>query len=72
MSWWLRDESRLAPLAFYDDSYTFDLKRAFAICDEMQEAQLDLPWDCRTRVDASLKSCWHSLRNKLSAYPLWR
>ena len=37
--------------AFYDDTFTFDVNRAVAICDEMQKRKIDLPWDCRTRVD---------------------
>lgn len=48
---WLRDEYHAGAFAFYDDTFTFDLKRAFAICDEMQKRGVDLPWDCRTRVD---------------------
>ncbi len=48
---WLRDEFHAGAYAFYDDTFTFDLKRAYAICDEMQKRKVDLPWDCRTRVD---------------------
>jgi radical SAM superfamily enzyme YgiQ (UPF0313 family) len=48
---WLRDEFNAGAFAFYDDTFTFDLKRAHAICDEMQKRKVDLPWDCRTRVD---------------------
>lgn len=48
---WLRDEFHAGAFAFYDDTFTFDLKRAHAICDEMQKRKVDLPWDCRTRVD---------------------
>ncbi|MCL2359534.1 MAG: B12-binding domain-containing radical SAM protein [Nitrososphaerota archaeon] len=48
---WLRDEFGAGAYAFYDDTFTFDLNRAFAICDEMQKRRVDLPWDCRTRVD---------------------
>lgn len=48
---WLRDEYHAGAFAFYDDTFTFDLKRAHAICDEMQKRKVDLPWDCRTRVD---------------------
>ena len=48
---WLRDKFNAGAYAFYDDTFTFDLKRAYAICDEMQKRKLNLPWDCRTRVD---------------------
>ena len=48
---WLRDEFGAGAFAFYDDTFTFDVPRAIAICDEIQKRKLDLPWDCRTRVD---------------------
>lgn len=48
---WLRDEFGGGVFAFYDDTFTFDVKRAIAICDEMNSRKFDLPWDCRTRVD---------------------
>jgi anaerobic magnesium-protoporphyrin IX monomethyl ester cyclase len=48
---WLRDEFGAGAFAFYDDTFTFDVNRAVAICDEMQKRKIDLPWDCRTRVD---------------------
>jgi radical SAM superfamily enzyme YgiQ (UPF0313 family) len=37
--------------SFYDDTFTFDRKRARDICKEMKTRKLDLQWDCRTRVD---------------------
>ena len=48
---WLRDEFGAGAFAFYDDTFTFDVNRAIAICDEMQKRKINLPWDCRTRVD---------------------
>jgi len=48
---WLRDEFGAGAFAFYDDTFTYDLQRAYAICDEMQKRKINLPWDCRTRVD---------------------
>lgn len=48
---WLRDEFGGGVFAFYDDTFTFDVKRAIAICDELKSRKFDLPWDCRTRVD---------------------
>jgi anaerobic magnesium-protoporphyrin IX monomethyl ester cyclase len=48
---WLRDDLGGGAFAFYDDTFTFDVPRAVAICDEMRKRKFDLPWDCRTRVD---------------------
>jgi anaerobic magnesium-protoporphyrin IX monomethyl ester cyclase len=59
---WLRDEFHAGAYAFYDDTFTFDLKRAYAICDEMQRRHVDLPWDCRTRVDRVSKELLAKLR----------
>ncbi|TRO49612.1 radical SAM protein [Candidatus Bathyarchaeota archaeon] len=48
---WLRDEHKADIFAFYDDTFTFNMNRAFKICKEIKNIGLDLPWDCRTRVD---------------------
>ena len=48
---WLRDTHGADVFAFYDDTFTFDKKRAYEICEEMKKRNFDLPWDCRTRVD---------------------
>ena len=48
---WLRDTHGADVFAFYDDTFTFDRKRANDICEEIKRRKLDLPWDCRTRVD---------------------
>jgi anaerobic magnesium-protoporphyrin IX monomethyl ester cyclase len=48
---WLKDTHGADVVAFYDDTFTFDIKRAYEICDEMKKRKFDLPWDCRTRVD---------------------
>jgi anaerobic magnesium-protoporphyrin IX monomethyl ester cyclase len=48
---WLRDVHGADIFAFYDDTFTFDIKRAYEICEEMKNRGFDLPWDCRTRVD---------------------
>lgn len=48
---WLRDVHGADVFAFYDDTFTFDTKRAYEICEEMRNRGFDLPWDCRTRVD---------------------
>ena len=48
---WLRDDFGGGAFAFYDDTFTFDVNRAIAICDEIKKRKFNLPWDCRTRVD---------------------
>jgi radical SAM superfamily enzyme YgiQ (UPF0313 family) len=48
---WLRDTFGAEAFAFYDDTFTHDISRAIAICNEMQARKFLLPWDCRTRVD---------------------
>ena len=48
---WLRDTHGADAFAFYDDTFTFDRKRAQEICEEMKARKVGLPWDCRTRVD---------------------
>jgi anaerobic magnesium-protoporphyrin IX monomethyl ester cyclase len=60
---WLRDTFGAGAFAFYDDTFTFDLDRAIAICDEMKARKFDLPWDCRTRVDRVSKELLTKLRS---------
>jgi radical SAM superfamily enzyme YgiQ (UPF0313 family) len=48
---WLRDVHKADIFAFYDDTFTFNINRAYKICEEIKNRGLDLPWDCRTRVD---------------------
>jgi anaerobic magnesium-protoporphyrin IX monomethyl ester cyclase len=60
---WLRDTFGAGAFAFYDDTFTFDLGRAIAICDEMKARKFDLPWDCRTRVDKVSKELLTKLRS---------
>ena len=48
---WLRDEWDADAFAFYDDTFTFEKKRAYDICQEIIDRKITLPWDCRTRVD---------------------
>jgi anaerobic magnesium-protoporphyrin IX monomethyl ester cyclase len=59
---WLRDTFGAGAFAFYDDTFTFDVQRAFAICDEMKARKFDLPWDCRTRVDRVSKELLAKLK----------
>jgi anaerobic magnesium-protoporphyrin IX monomethyl ester cyclase len=60
---WLRDTFGAGAFAFYDDTFTFDVNRAVAICDEMKARKLGLPWDCRTRVDKVSKELLTKLRS---------
>ncbi len=59
---WLRDTHGADSFAFYDDTFTFDMKRAFEICEEMKTRKIDLPWDCRTRVDRISKEILIKMR----------
>jgi anaerobic magnesium-protoporphyrin IX monomethyl ester cyclase len=59
---WLRDTFGAGAFAFYDDTFTHDINRAIAICDEMQARGFLLPWDCRTRVDRISKELLMKLR----------
>ena len=60
---WMRDVHHADIFALYDDTFTFDKKRANAICDEMKARKFDLPWDCRTRVDQITTEILTKLRN---------
>jgi len=60
---WLRDSHRADVIALYDDTFTFDKKRVAAICDEIRSRRFDVPWDCRTRVDAVNKEILTKLRD---------
>jgi radical SAM superfamily enzyme YgiQ (UPF0313 family) len=48
---WLRDKHKADIFAFYDDTFTFNINRAYEICELMIRKGFDIPWDCRTRVD---------------------
>jgi anaerobic magnesium-protoporphyrin IX monomethyl ester cyclase len=60
---WLRDEYGADAITFYDDTFTFDINRTMAICEEMKNKKFDTPWDCRTRVDRVTKEVLAKLRN---------
>jgi radical SAM superfamily enzyme YgiQ (UPF0313 family) len=38
-------------LQFYDETFTVNRSRVFALCDAMDQAGIELPWTCFTRVD---------------------
>ncbi|MBC7129905.1 cobalamin B12-binding domain-containing protein [Candidatus Bathyarchaeota archaeon] len=50
-------------VTFYDDTFTFDLKRVFEICREMKRRGVLPPWDCRTRVDMITKELLAEMRS---------
>lgn len=60
---WLRDTHHADAIAFYDDTFTVDKKRANEICDLIKQRKFDLPWDCRTRVDQINKEIMTKLKN---------
>jgi len=59
----LRDNYGADAFSFYDDTFTFDRKRARDICKEMKTRKVDLQWDCRTRVDRISKEDLAVLRD---------
>ena len=38
-------------IKFYDDVFTLDRKRIIAICRQLKEQRIDIPWSCETRVN---------------------
>ena len=38
-------------IKFYDDVFTLDRKRVIAICMQLKEQGIDIPWTCETRVN---------------------
>ncbi|MFC2056844.1 B12-binding domain-containing radical SAM protein [Chloroflexota bacterium] len=46
-----QDKLDIKELAFYDDVFTLDNKRAYAIADEMIKEGLSMRWTCETRVN---------------------
>lgn len=38
-------------ICFYDDTFTVDKERVIKFCQELIKKELDLVWECRTRVD---------------------
>lgn len=47
----LKSEFGVKEIAFYDDVFTLDKKRAHAIAEEMIKRGISLPWTCETRVN---------------------
>ena len=49
-------------LAFYDDVFTLDKKRAYAIADEIMRAGIKIDWTCETRVNLVDKELLHHMK----------
>ncbi len=48
---WLKEKYGIREIAFYDDSFTLDMDRAFKICEELIRRKLNIIWSCETRVN---------------------
>ena len=48
---WLKSEFNPDAFTFFDDTFTLDKARTYSICDEIIKREIDIPWDCQTRVD---------------------
>ncbi|RLI78254.1 B12-binding domain-containing radical SAM protein [Archaeoglobales archaeon] len=48
---WLNEKFGAKHIAFGDDTFTFNKKRVFEICDEIMRRGLDVEWSCSSRVD---------------------
>jgi len=49
-------------IAFYDDVFTLNKKRAYAIADVIMERELKIYWTCETRVNLVDKSLLHHMK----------
>jgi len=47
----LMDKFNVREVTFYDDVFTLDKKRVFAICEELERRRIRIPWTCETRVN---------------------
>jgi len=47
----LMEKFNVREIAFYDDVFTLDKKRVFAICEELGRRRIEIPWTCETRVN---------------------
>ena len=48
---WLQEQYGVREIAFYDDSFTLDMDRAYQICEEIIRRKLNIIWSCETRVN---------------------
>jgi len=47
----LKEKFGVKEIKFYDDVFTLDRKRVIAICIQLKEQGIDIPWSCETRVN---------------------
>jgi len=47
----LMEKFDVREITFYDDVFTLDKKRVFAICEELERRRIEIPWTCETRVN---------------------
>ena len=47
----VHDKYGVDQVTFYDDAFTVDRQRVLQICEELHARNLDMTWDCGTRVD---------------------
>jgi len=48
---YLMEKFNAKEITFYDDVFTLDKKRVYAICEELDKRGIDVPWTCETRVN---------------------
>ncbi len=48
---YLQEKYGVREIAFYDDSFTLDMERAYRICEEIISRGLKIIWSCETRVN---------------------
>jgi radical SAM superfamily enzyme YgiQ (UPF0313 family) len=47
----LEEKFGINEVKFYDDVFTLDRRRVFAVCARLKEQGIDVPWSCETRVN---------------------
>ena len=47
----LNEKFGVKEIKFYDDVFTLDRKRVVALCMQLKEQGIDIPWTCETRVN---------------------
>ena len=60
---WLRDTYKADAFTFHDETFTYDKKRVFEICEEIKGRNIGLPWDCSTRVDQVSRELLSAMRD---------
>jgi anaerobic magnesium-protoporphyrin IX monomethyl ester cyclase len=60
---WLRNTYKADAFTFHDETFTYDKKRVFEICEEIKGRNIGLPWDCSTRVDQVSRELLSAMRD---------